>query len=842
MHVRLFKPNGPDRVAFVSDALASGGDGVMVQVCKGPSTAKLRDPKLLGPMSREVADQIFARELDALRQEGFVRSGLAELLVQLESKKRRKRALAAKRLGWLRERAAVPALLALAAKANEELPVVLDALGELGDPLAVPVARAAAERKLLSRRRSGVEALRKLGDPEGLAAARARALERIPASVHAELFGAEEGASNALAIAAALSALPVKERGLAIDSLYELGTPTAARASLHALLHSDKTELGAPHVWRYAKSVFKRSMLRRDPVVFGALAHAIESAPPGSGTLAVVKSGLDGSSKQLLIFGARTRRYMVRLAWRYLRSLARYRPEHYVDAAANVLVHYTEANAQAPKGLAGAYARCHLLGRILFGGGSRMRFRNDLFFTVKSAAQATPPKGSREEAFPELWDRSPSGYFTLLAGAKLVMIQRWAYEAVTARHAALTHEQPLPVILDLLSAPYPPTVELAVGELERRFDPADPDWQLVRALAHDERAHVRDLGLRWLAQTAPLWTLSPERVELLLPGGDATARAAIAGHITSALGDAEASQREAIARVILAVLRTPEASDGAHDPLAGIARLLAREIAAALSDTELFALLGSPSAGARVAAAAALAAHPDADAIVGAETLALLGSHSQASLREAARALLLRRRAALVRDPSPIFDLLGSEWPDMRAFAAKFVEDAIPVEGMGLEILIGIVDATYPEVQDLGKALIERRIAALPTQELLSKLLEHPHPNMRRFVLDRLVSHLKDGFVALAATEEFFRTVFLDIRPDRALKRDAVAFLERRGLQDPSQAEIALRLLGELVKSKTVFDFDAALGAIARIKLAMFDGDLTESSAPLTVDEGDPRP
>src|SRR4051812_31787322 len=118
MHVPLFKPTGPDRVAFVSAFPASGGDqgALLVQVAKGPSRSKLGEPKLFGPMTREVADQIFARELEALRAEGFVRGGLADLLTRIESKSRRKRARAARRLGWLRERAALDALLALAAK------------------------------------------------------------------------------------------------------------------------------------------------------------------------------------------------------------------------------------------------------------------------------------------------------------------------------------------------------------------------------------------------------------------------------------------------------------------------------------------------------------------------------------------------------------------------------------------------------------------------------------------------------------------------------------------------------------------------------------------------------
>src|SRR5688572_3544365 len=101
MYVRLYKPSGADRVAFVSMLPASTGEGLLVQVARGPSKKKLGDVKLFGPMTEEVARQIFDREVSLLRSDGFVRGGLAELLERLDSKKRRKRALAARRLGWL---------------------------------------------------------------------------------------------------------------------------------------------------------------------------------------------------------------------------------------------------------------------------------------------------------------------------------------------------------------------------------------------------------------------------------------------------------------------------------------------------------------------------------------------------------------------------------------------------------------------------------------------------------------------------------------------------------------------------------------------------------------------
>jgi hypothetical protein len=91
---------------------------------------------------------------------------------------------------------------------------------------------------------------------------------------------------------------------------------------------------------------------------------------------------------------------------------------------------------------------------------------------------------------------------------------------------------------------------------------------------------------------------------------------------------------------------------------------------------------------------------------------------------------------------------------------------------------------------------------------------------MRRWTMELVGTHLREGFVPLAGLEEFFRTVLLDVNPDRSLKRSAVAFLTKRGLADERQAEVVARLLSEFVRSKTKDDFDRAIGALTRIKVA----------------------
>ena len=142
-----------------------------------------------------------------------------------------------------------------------------------------------------------------------------------------------------------------------------------------------------------------------------------------------------------------------------------------------------------------------------------------------------------------------------------------------------------------------------------------------------------------------------------------------------------------------------------------------------------------------------------------------------------------------------------------------------PFERLGLEGLIGLADATHPDVRALGRALIERSFDELDAQEVLFKLVEHPARDMRRFALGLVEQHLKPGFVPLARIEGFAKAVLLDLSPDREVKRRLLAFLEERGSADERQAELTAALLSQVVRTRTVHDFERILAALAAIQV-----------------------
>jgi len=215
-----------------------------------------------------------------------------------------------------------------------------------------------------------------------------------------------------------------------------------------------------------------------------------------------------------------------------------------------------------------------------------------------------------------------------------------------------------------------------------------------------------------------------------------------------------------------------------------------------------------------------LGRRPEAVALLGLEGLAALAGHEVAAVRAAAHALMRSSALQFREDPSLLLLLVESDWADTRALAFDLLKNAIGSEALGAEALMGLLDSNRTDVQDAGRDLVKRHFGVLDPRVLVRRLVEHPHPNMRRFALDLVVEYLPDGADPLAHLGLFFRAALLDLKPDRLVKRRVIDFLLRRGLRDPYQAEVAAGLLGEFARMDVRADFEHALEAIVRLNLA----------------------
>ncbi len=814
--VRFYNPTGGDRVAVVSVQPSWGQkDAHLIQVARGSKSGKLGKGTTYGPYSTADVDARFADAVAALKAEGFWASGLHTLLMALKDSRSVVRARAAARLGWRRETDAVDALLAALPTAVDDVCSLMDALGAIGDAKAIPALRQQATRKLLSRRRSAVEALRNLNDEVGLAAARQEALQRLPAPIGQML----DQATDAKPLAAAVLALPTKDQGLVLDTLYELCTPLTVAVARDVLRH---TEFGHVHRWRYVKSVLKRSMLRHDHATFGELIHAVEVQ--GRDTLGVtanVKSGYDGVQRQTAIFHRATQTYIRRLGWRFLRTLATYRPDTYAHAAAEALIPYTPTDAQEPHGMSGRFASCYLLHQILWGGGQRFKpDSRNLVFQFRGSKVTKENPNVREEAYPHLWDAQPRAYLRVLGAARLPEAHAFAVRAIQGPHRAVLQAASGAEVVALLQAPYEPTVQLGLAELERRFDPLHPDWTLLGQLLGDERPLARELGQRWVRLTAPLWVRDPERIVAFLTLPDGGTRSLVA-ELTVTNLPTDASLRRMLAELILGVLLKPEVTESLHDGIARVAReALVEELGSLLRLPELIALVSTGSPSAQAVAGDLLGRRPEAVAELGLECLTALAEHPIAAVRSASQKLMRSAVAHFQADPSLLLVLVESDWPDTRDTAFQLLRTSANPAALGLDGLMGLLDSNRVDVQNVGQELMRQHFAQLDAAELVFRLVQHPHPNMRRFALDLAINHLPDGAEPLGKLEGFFRAALFDLWPERPVKRGVLDFLTARGLRDEGQAAVAVGILADAVRLQGRADFERALEGLVRLQLS----------------------
>src|SRR5687768_3719083 len=120
--LRLFNPNGPDRVAVVSVEPAYGRtDAFLLRLARGPKAGKLPKGSTFGPYAEAELPARFNELVASLRAEGFGPSGLQDLLAKLFDAAPAVRGRAALRLGWMGRPEAVDALLAAMPKAVDDL-------------------------------------------------------------------------------------------------------------------------------------------------------------------------------------------------------------------------------------------------------------------------------------------------------------------------------------------------------------------------------------------------------------------------------------------------------------------------------------------------------------------------------------------------------------------------------------------------------------------------------------------------------------------------------------------------------------------------------------------------
>lgn len=820
-------------LALITSEPASTPERWLLRLATGVTPDKLTDGKVFGPYALEELEARAQELLGRMREHGYIeRHPQMDLLLQLRAPQSQQRASAAQALAWRGVTAAVEPLLELAQTANRELSAVLEALSRLGDARAIPLARAQAEKKLLSRRRAGVEALRRLGDAEGLAAARSAGMARIPENIAALLLPnklSEHDAAEQLQHA--LMSIPLRQRGVVLDQLYEFGDAAAVRAVIGAF----RQQFHQPHLWRYCKSVLKRAIWRGDVDSFAELSLLIERSS-ARGERAEVKSGLDGQSRVVRVFGIRTRRWMQRASARYLRRLGHWAPSDYLACASAVLQRYQSTDARTPKGLYGPFHNAHLLYVLMHSAGERMRLDRNLQVRFTNAVAAKAAFSDHHVAFAAHFDQAPKHYAALLARAQLPEVREFALRGLNKHPEAYTQadDADLVALLDAHADAHVP----ALAELQRRY----PRVQLTEhitllTLLLEGGDYARALVGHWLGseQGGSAWQQFAEVPLLqLLRRNSPAGRSLAAEMLIQVLRQTAPELRQNVFRALLHALQQNEVLVAANaseaeleqqqraslrdSALAQVLYAFAAESAALIELELCLRWIMEGDALRQDLAGTLLAQHPQALAILGQNRLLALAESEVQSVRAAACGLMQKAQAqGSLQDIWPLLAMAESRFEDSANCAFALIR-AIPAQQLSFEALISLLDSNRTPVQAFAKDWLQVHLDPAELPRLLQCLLEHPHVPMQCYAIELLDQALAPGVAAVASASAFIRTVLMRVNFPRAARLRLMRFIRQRAAQDIEQAGVLHALLGRVLRSAQKSQFEEVVLLLSEIQ------------------------
>ncbi|MEM7316587.1 MAG: hypothetical protein AAF497_25925, partial [Planctomycetota bacterium] len=264
------------------------------------------------------------------------------------------------------------------------------------------------------------------------------------------------------------------------------------------------------------RRIFKAAELRRDGQVFGLLAHRFETQSPGFRHPSYRWQNYKNPAAEAnpeKAFGVNTRHYLRRRVWRMLERLGHAEDRDFVPMAVGVLLSFSDKDAAPVRTVShydwqsrtyshiywepfGAY---WAFNQLLYRHSARYRATSSKtsFQIAEGLNPNSPAPAENEAAFPELWQAQPRGLLHLLTDSRCLPVHEFATKAIR-KCEVFCNELPLEVIVLLLRSPYNVTTELGLELAVKRYDPANPNFDLVLALAQAGLERARSQARTWI--------------------------------------------------------------------------------------------------------------------------------------------------------------------------------------------------------------------------------------------------------------------------------------------------------------------------------------------------------
>jgi predicted DNA-binding WGR domain protein len=444
------------------------------------------------------------------------------------------------RAGELKIREATPLLIQLigTGEALRDYCIVW-ALGWCGDESAIPALRHFCNDASTPEfvQRIAFEALLKLSDEPTRVELRSQKIEQLPSELRDLARNDSTDFSNVLSRYLDSSE---SQRFVILDTIYQIDNEHVRPALLDIL----RTAPLRYNYFQRMRHIFKIAEYRQDAEVFGILAYRFEKEQtkcridywgdvylPDGRCIRKHDYRYDPTTRryesfenpefkeavQRVAYTKKTREYLIRRVWRTLKTIGEDSNPDYVNMAIGILLQYSDSDAVPVKQSAfgrynwqsgqydyryaqwDAYAGYLTFNHILYGNSPRyVLMTNSKAWRCREGYKPGDAEPEvREEAFPKLWEQRPDALLQLLLESNCRPVHQFAVKALRACQQFLA-EIDNNTLIKLVNQPYEITAELGFELASDRYNPTNPNLELILALANCFFPPARTQAHQWI--------------------------------------------------------------------------------------------------------------------------------------------------------------------------------------------------------------------------------------------------------------------------------------------------------------------------------------------------------
>jgi predicted DNA-binding WGR domain protein len=407
------------------------------------------------------------------------------------------------RAGELKIAAAVPLLLRLLNTSRNPIRdyAIAWSLGWCGDRSVIPTLESLCQNTAApdSVRRIAFEAILKLADDTKKAEMRSQLIEQLPIALQESVRDRTSEQFAEIFQTYFVSGDPF--RFAAIELLYQIDRENIRPAILDVL----RTIPLGHNYFQRARHIFKIAEYRQDAEAFAILARRFDKE----------KGQLDNPSNQ--VYSEKTRGYLQRRVWRSLRKLGELNDPTYIKLATSILLQHSDADAMQVRESIyykydrnwqqiesaridwDIYASYLTFNHILYERSPRyvLKPNSKAWRCLPPYKPGNPEPQVREEAFPQLWEQHPTALLQLLLESECRPVHQFAVKAMRSCQQFCT-ELSLENLIKILERPYEVTAQLGFELARSRYQPEQPDGELILAVANCAYPIARIEAYRWI--------------------------------------------------------------------------------------------------------------------------------------------------------------------------------------------------------------------------------------------------------------------------------------------------------------------------------------------------------